>query len=288
MLKIAILHANSMIKLTQWGHPSDTCKKIFITSRGSFIKNINKADCVLVIHRFDINLLKSIKKPIIFFYGDYRSPILSETYNFMSMSKVVLLTWYRKDIYSKYNVFTVRQGVNPNVWCPIEGYEEKYDIVFSGSNYNSNIRMDIIDNLHRDFKLFVVGNGWPSYINSTSKKSPAGTNKFLNSGKVNVGIFNRQDNSDVKFLTSNRLYQGMACGKPHIGPRTIGLPTYFREIDYYMDYSDYSDLKTKINILLKNYRLRKRAGEAQRAAIIREHTVWHAWKRMETIIEANI
>jgi len=288
MLKIAILYPNKMVRLTQWGHPSDTCEKLFVTDANSFNELVPQADCAMIIHRFDMDLVKSIKKPIVFFYGDYRPELNYQTLTLMSMAKIVLTTWYREDIYSEFNAFAVRQGVNPDIWKPIPGCPEEHDVVFSGNNHGSDLRLNILEKLNNDFNLFIVGRNWPSYFNSTNKKTPLATNKFLNRGKVNVGIFNKRDNSNVKFLTSNRLYQGMACGKPHIGPHTIGLRSYFRPDDCYMDYTNYKDLKKTINKLLKNKKLRTNAAKAQRAAIVRENTVWHAWKRMETIIANNI
>lgn len=288
-MKIAFLYENPLAHRTQFGVHSATCEKIFIHDPNTAESQVEflRPDFLFVNKQFNIGVVKTLTRkglPLAYFYGDYRNPVPEYIEQFMALSSVTLLTWYRSDIFKKYNAFTVRQGANPKIWRPIPNSPKKYDVIFTGSNFGSSNRLNMLSRLNDDFNLFVVGNGWPEHFNSTLRKSPKGTNKFLQSARVNVGIFNRQDLSRLKYYTSNRLYQGMACGKPHIGPRTDGLSEYFRETDHYFDYRSYSDLKKKINILIKNHSLRRRAGEAQRAAIIRENTVWHAWQRMEKII----
>lgn len=290
-LKVLFLHRNPQFHRTQFGVESDTCEKLYcsVYNEAMSIVKRHKPDCIFVnkqFHRDTIKLITEYGCPMIYFYGDYREPILEETHIFMRMAKAVFLTWHRKDIYKTYNAHLTRQGVDAQLWKPLDNVEEEFDVVFTGGHYKRDVRTNIMSALNRDFNLLVVGQGWggTEFKNWEKKCPPANSNYHLNRGKVNIGTFSIQDISYLTYYTSNRLYQGMASGKPHIGPRTPRLEEFFRDEDGYQDYASYEELKYKINTFLNNPNLRKLTGAAQREAILRENTVWHAWKRMEKII----
>lgn len=295
MIKVLMLSKNPKFNETQHGVHSDTCEKLYCHNPGLALKRVkkHKPDCIFVSKQYDLETIRTIITygcPLMYFYGDYRVPILDTTHFFMKRARAVMLTWKRPDIYKMYNCYLTRQGVNADIWKPLENVMEDYDVVFTGGNYGRAIRLDIIKRLREDFKILLVGPNWHEYPYFRPKSPFPDSNFYLNQGSVNIGTFSVGDFSDLMYYTSNRMYQGMASGKPHIAVKTPRLASCFEPEDHFLQYParDYDALKKIIIELLNDKPLRVKIGKAQRAAILRDNTIWHAWQRMEKVIRENL
>ena len=189
------------------------------------------------------------------------------------------------------NPHVVRRATDPNQFHPLPEIEPIYDVVFAGNNSGGEPRMKVMEFLHKNFNLYIVGAGWPKKFNQLGRKTSnyAGLNKHLNEGKVTVGAFNLIDKvkDGASYYTSNRPYQNMAVGRPHISPYCPGVHEFFEK--GYLDYKDLDQLKTQIEILLStSQEKRDEIGRVQRNEIVTRHTYAHAWKYMEEIIEKNL
>lgn len=296
-MKILMLSRRPNYHLSRHGFEVKTCEKIFCYDPEIAMHMVKKEkpDYIFVDKRFDLDTVKAIVDygcPMAYFYGDYRHKLSKGVLAFLSMARVAMLTWYRKDIYDKYNAYFVPESVNTNVWCPLEGIKEKFDVVFTGGTFwKKGIRPKIMSRVNKDFKLLVVGSGWTGrqeFINSVEKSSPSDSNYHLNRGKVNIGAFGVGNFSKLTYYTSNRLYRGMATGKPHIGIRTPKLAECFRPEDMYLEYSTYGELRSIIKSLLRDDDLRKKVGIAQRKAILRQNTWSYIWNKREQLMRENL
>jgi len=285
-MTIAVLYKNPLGHLTQWGAFMD---RVFIYDPSDAVDRVSrvKPDWLFVNKGFDEGVVEALVKqgfPLCYFYGDYRHSLGRAFYWHASVASVVLTTWFREDISST----VVRQGIDPLMWYPIYESPEVYDVGFCGNWGGGSLRIRVLEALSRDFKLLVIGSGWSSRLpNATcvGHKDPPSANKYLSLCRTTVGAFNFEDLSNLRYYTSNRLYQCMATGKVYVGPFTKDLHKYFSPRDAYMDYSGYADLKTKLKYLLglpKKKRLE--LGRAQHDWVMRDNTIRHACRRIEEVL----
>lgn len=173
---------------------------------------------------------------------------------------------------------------------PIPKIEPIHDVVFAGNNIGGKPRMKVIEFLHKNCNLYIIGAGWPKKFNQLGRKTGfVELNRLLNSAKVTVDIFNLYDivAEGTSHYTSNRPYQNMAVSRPHIQPYCSGVEEFFEH--GYLNYKSLDHLKTQIEILLNiSQKKRDEIGSIQRKEIVTRHTYAHAWANMEKIIEKDL
>jgi spore maturation protein CgeB len=305
-VKIAFIDKTVKAQLTQWGVKSATCEKKFFHNINTLKDELTfyKPDAVFINKGSTLNYeavrLATLPYFKVYFLGDYRLPFPGWAYAFATMCDIVLFTW--KDIavweslkkMGQRDIFYVHQGINPDVFRPLPEIKKNLDITFGGGFYGVNFsdaaeRLKTVEFLQSKYKTLVAGDGWPSHINSVKRMNHFSLNRFHNRARVTVGIHNRVfDRYGIKYGTSNRLYQCMATGVPHIAQYSPGISELFDSDGGYLDWKTHEDLATAIDWLLSNPEAAEKTGEKQRAQIIKYHTTLHAWMRMENIIRRCI
>jgi len=234
--------------------------------------------------------IKNTKAAYIF--ADYRNPLPQFALQLSHMSNITLTSWKQPELWKTLkNPHVVRRATNPNKFHPLPEIEPTYDVVFAGNNAGGKPRMKVLEFLHKNFNLYIVGAEWPKKFNQLGRKTSNyhALNKHLNEGKVTVDIFNRTNmvEEGVSYYTSNRPYQNMAVGRPHISPYCPGVSEFFEK--GYLDYKDLDDLKYQIESLLRQPQwVRDALGDVQRQEIITRHTFAHVWADMEKLIEQKL
>lgn len=298
IIKIAFINRTVQAQLTQWGVESPTCQKKFLHNMETLQGDLKEfaPDCVFMNKGSTISyeIIRLAIKPYksVYFLGDYRNPFPRWAYAYATLFDMVLFTWEDTKIWNSIremgqkNIFCVHQGISPKVFKPLpDVMSKKFDVTFGGGYYGDNFsnaaeRLKTIKFLNERYNLQVIGDGWPSYIPSIPRVNHHELNKIHNQSKVTVGIHNRIFGKyGVKYGTSNRLYQCMAIGVPHI---TQYSPEVSKLFDMgYMDWKTRDELAQKIDALLPDTELRHVIGKIQRHQIKKYHTTLHAWLRIE-------
>jgi spore maturation protein CgeB len=133
--------------------------------------------------------------------------------------------------------------------------------------------------IEKGYDLKVVGDGWPKDINAMPRQGFVELNKTINQAKLTVGISHF---IDVPGYTSNRLYQCMATGVPHIAWHSPKVAKIFKH--GYTSVKSYDELDEKIELYLESNVRRGFAGNCQHGEIYNRHTIYHAWNRIEDIL----
>ena len=223
------------------------------------------------------------------FYGDYRNPPPQHAVIMSHMCDITLINW--KSPVWKYfkNPHVVTQGTSVKVFKPLPQAHISYDVAFGGNNYGGIPRQKVLEFLHKNFKLLVIGNGWPKNWNVIDRKGFIGLNRHLNTAKITVGAYNWTDyqKENVEFGTSNRTYQNMAVGRPHSAPYSKGIRSIFKH--GYLDYKNLDDLGNKVvKLLSMTQEARDHIGQIQRNEIASRHTYAHTWQKIQKIVEENL
>lgn len=225
-----------------------------------------------------------------YFYGDYRNPLPQHALQFSRMCDITLTTWKCPVVWKTLkNPHVVRMGTKVEFFHLIPEIEPIYDVAFGGSNFGGDPRMKVLEFLHKNFNLYVVGNGWPANWNTVKRQNLIKLNRHLQKAKITVGVFNRTDMAaqNIEYYTSNRLYQNMAIGRPHIAPTCIGVASFFEA--GYIEYRDLEELGLLIKHILKMpQEQRDFIGEVQRNEIVSHHTHAHSWAMMQKVVEDNL
>jgi spore maturation protein CgeB len=257
---------------------------------------INKGDAMN-----DIKFIQSITSSYrtAYWYGDWRNSISEYVYAWASNAGVAFfnvddkpLRFQLKQMGQK-NIFTVHQGADPLTFKPLEDVEKKYDIGFGANFYgrrsfeNSGLRIDVVRFLRdKGYNICVVGEGWPADIPCLPHKTPIELNKFYNECRITIGISHY---TNVKYGVSNRLYQCMAVGVPHVNWFTPGMNELFDNDkdtgQTYIEVKNYSELIKEIDKLLNDDIWNYTIGGRQRNQIIKYHTFECAWQRIENYIK---
>jgi len=227
-----------------------------------------------------------------YLYADYNNPLPDFMIELSHMSDITVTSWKHPGLWKLLkNPHVIRRGTDTNLFYPLPDVEPIYDIVFVGNNFGGKPRMKVINFLHQHFNLYIVGAGWDKQFNQLGKKSKSykHLNYLLNLGKTTVDIFNLYDiiKDGTSHYTSNRPYQNMAVGRPHIQPYVPGVGEFFEK--GYLNYKSLDNLKYGINRLLEMTQSeRDLIGRVQRNEIVTRHTLVHSWKYMENLIERNL
>lgn len=234
-----------------------------------------------------------------YWYGDWRATIPEYTYDWALNAGVAFFNVSSSSLRShlkamgQKNVFTIHQGADPKTFKPLEGVKTKYDIGFGANFYGeksfeqSKLRIDVVRFLmNKGYKICVVGDGWPKDIPSLPRKNSIELNKFYNECRMTIGISHF---GTLKYGVSNRLYQCMAVGVPHINWFTPGMNELFDNDEKtgrtYIEVKNYTELIEEINELLNDNDWNSTIGFRQRNQIIKYHTFECAWQRIENYIK---
>jgi hypothetical protein len=236
------------------------------------------------------NAIKNTKAAYI--YADYTDPLPPFTIQLSQMSDITLTTWKNPKLWKHLkNPHVGKRATDSNQFYPIPEIKPIHDVVFAGNNFGGKPRMEVMEFLNKHFDLFIVGGGWPPKFKQHGRqsKSYVELNRLLNTGKITVGAFNLIDKAKtgVSYYTSNRPFQNMAIGRPHITPHSPGVEEYFEK--GYLDYDNLSSLRIQIEtLLLASQEQRDEIGKIQREEIVTRHNYIHAWEHMRGIIEKNL
>jgi len=226
-----------------------------------------------------------------YLYADYRNPLPKFTIEFSKMANITLTSWKHPKLWKTLkNPHVVMRATDPTEFFPIPEIKPEYDVVFGGNNFGGDPRMKVMNFLNKHFNLFIIGAGWPSKFNSSGKaRSYIHLNRTLNKGKVTVGAFNLIDKfkDGTSYYTSNRPYQNMAVGRPHLSPHCPGVSEFFK--NGYMEYMNLGHLKELVELLLNmTQKERDKIGKIQRKEIVENHTYKHGWEYMEKVVKENL
>jgi hypothetical protein len=288
--KIAVIDKNPDARFTQWRAISDPKK--FFHNDNTLIEDIITYNPDLVFINKG-NTFKNIFPAVtgrktIYFYGDYYRPIPGYVQYYGSLCDFVILTNKDKQVWKSIdnkNIYFVSQGVDIDLFYPI-CTTKQYDIIFA-ANYlgpkflGSDIRLEFarfIKNL--PYKTAIIGNGWPLDIEALPRQGVIQLNRTINESRLTVGMSHFVD---VPYYTSNRLYQCMATGVPHIAWASPRVKSLFRQ--GYIEVDSYEKLGLCIKKLLENHELRLDYGMKQFFEVRNHHTIFHFWEKVEAILE---
>lgn len=296
-MRIAFIDKTANAQHAQFGVKSPTCEKKFFHNISSLkidLKNY-KPDAVFINKGSTLNYeeVRLAIKPYfsVYFLGDYRNPFPAWAAAYATTCNMVLFTWKDPNIYSELksmgqrNIFCIHQGINPDVFRPLPGSPKVYQVAFGGNFHGINFsnaaeRLKNVRFLNQHYNFQVIGGGWPSDVGALPRKNHPSLNRILNQAHITVGIHNRLFHKyGVKYGTSNRLFQCMAIGIPHVAQQSPGIHELFD--DSYIEWVDRKDLLRKIDWLLSCPDIAREVGQKQRECIINNHTTIHAWMRME-------
>ena len=292
-MKLAIIDKNPDARFTQW-RAAPNPKKFFHrdSTLVQDIKNYNPNVIFINKAASFTNIIKAIKNyKSAYFYGDWYQPIANYVKLHAKAADVVLFTnndpaiRYELKMLGQKNVHFVSQGVDIELFKPLH-VDKKYDIVFPGNYFGtkfcgSELRLNLVRHLiDSNYNVTVIGDGWPKDINALPRQGVIKLNKTLNQARVSVGISHFVD---VPLYTSNRLYQCMATGTPHISWHSPKIKSLFKL--GYLEVSSYKELDENLEELLASRAKRKFVGAVQVSEIKQRHTIFHAWNRIQKILE---
>jgi spore maturation protein CgeB len=201
----------------------------------------------------------------------------------------VLLTNKEREFWKQLdnkNIFFVSQGVDTDIFKPVCTKKE-YDIVFA-ANYlgtkflGSDIRLEFARHIKAmGYETLIVGNGWPDDVGTVPRQGMHDINMTMNKSKITVGMSHFVD---VPYYTSNRLYQAMATGVPHVAWHSPGVDKIFNQ-GYIKNINSYERFDHVVKKLLENVELRLNIGMKQFFEIKNHHTIFHFWEKVEAILE---
>jgi hypothetical protein len=288
--KLAIIDKNPDAKFTQWRAAAEPKK--FFHKDNSLATDIKKYDPDFIFINKG-NTFKNIPSAIagkksIYFYGDYYRPIPKYVPYYSSLCSAVVLTNKDRALWRSLgnkNIYFASQGVDVEIFKPV-CMKKKYDVIFAGNYYGtkflgSDIRLEFaryIKNL--PYKTEIIGDGWPLDIDALPRQGMADLNQSINASMLTAGMSHF---IDVPFYTSNRLYQSMATGVPHIAWHSPKVRSIFRH--GYLEVSSYKQMSIFIKKLLKHHEMRLNIGMRQFSEIRNYHTIFDFWNKIEKIMK---
>lgn len=291
MRKVAVIDKNPQAHFTQWRAIPDPKK--FFHNDTALVKDIKKYDPDLIFINKGLrftNIIEAIRGyRSVYFYGDYYRPAAEYVRAYAKACDVVLLTNKDRDFWSQLendNIFFVSQGVDVQYFKPVN-CEKNCDIVFA-ANYlgpkfiGSDIRLKFARHIKSlPYKTKIVGNGWPEDIGALPRQGVIELNMTINQSRLTAGMSHFVD---VPYYTSNRLYQSMATGVPHIAWHSPGVSKIFNN-GYIANIDSYDKFDCAVETLLSNDALRLNVGMRQFSEIRNHHTIFHFWQRVERILK---
>lgn len=318
-MKIAFIDKNPNASTAQFGVHEES--KFFNNTTPNLVKAVSayNPDVVFINkgNKFRSEDLLSIMKDrfSVYFYGDYRGDeIPYYARNLAETANLFLPTWYNEELFKNLkqdNIEVVHQGTDTNIFKPLPDIEKKYAVCFVANYYDeetryrisegefgyrkdlseilpeSDLRLEIADTLAekygKDFAL--AGVGWPESLKAKctylGKTNHVQTNLVYNESLCSVGVSHYLN---VEYMTSNRLFQAMASGTPHIAWYSPKVEELFDE-DSYLDAKNIHELLLIVEALIAHPSTAKSMGEDQRNCILERHTIERAWDRILKVIE---
>lgn len=250
----------------------------------------------------------------VYFYGDYRgSEIPYYARNLAEIANLFLPTWYNEDVFkilNQKNIEVVHQGTDVNIFKPLLDVEKKYVVAFVANYFDEETRYRISEGEfgyrkdlseilpESDLRLMialalaekygkdfvVAGTGWEKHLDGKctllGKTNHEETNLVYNQSICSIGVSHYLN---VDYMTSNRLFQAMASGTPHIAWYSPKVAELFD--DSYIDVKDIFELKNVITTFVLSGNFDRKFGNSQRNCILERHTLEKAWERILKIIE---
>jgi spore maturation protein CgeB len=293
MRRLAIIDKNKNAPQSQWKAAPDPKK--FFHNDNNLVDQIQKynPDIIFINKGGLMNIARAVQGfKSVYFYGDFYDPIPAYVKEFAEITNAVIFTnkdpvlwWWMKKNYNS-NVFFCSQGADTDIFKPLPDEPKKYDIVFGGNYFGSRFigatrRLQMLRFLlKKGYNLMAVGDNWPKDIPSIVRQPHVQYNKIINQAKITVGMSHF---INIPYYTSNRLYQMMATGVPHISWYSPDVKKIFKS--GYIDAGDPDELIELIDHFLPNDKARRQTGQEQRSEILENHTIHHAWQRMEKILQ---
>jgi len=289
--KIAVIDKNPQAHFTQWRAIPDPKK--FFHNNASLVQDIKDYNPDLIFINKGVkftNIIVAIADyKSVYFYGDYYRPVAEYVKAYAKACDVVLLTNKNRQFWSQLendNIFFVHQGVDVKYFHPVS-CEKKHDIVFAANYFGpkfigSDIRLEFARHIKSmPYKTLIVGNGWPKDIEAIPRQGVLELNNTLNESRLTAGMSHF---IDVPYYTSNRLYQCMATGVPHIAWHCPGVENIFNK-GYIANINTYEKFDSVVEKLLCNHELRLNIGMQQFSEIRNHHTIFDFWQQVERILD---
>jgi hypothetical protein len=250
----------------------------------------------------------------VYFYGDYRgTEIPYYAKKLAEIANLFLPTWYNEKIFknlNQKNIRVVHQGTDVNTFRPLPDIEKKYTVAFVANYFDeetryrmsegefgyrkdlsevlpeSELRLEVAIKLVEKYgKEFVIaGTGWEKYLQNKctllGKTNHEETNLVYNQSLCSIGISHYLN---VDYMTSNRLFQAMASGTPHIAWHSPKVDELFD--DSYLETDSVVQLLSLVGHFVKYPIEALSYGVSQRNCILERHTLEKAWDRILKIIE---
>lgn len=262
--------------------------------RSGTAQNVNKynPDAVFIFSKASTEYVRPAieGRTSAYYFVDFRPTVPFYVKEFCSITSMAIFAFRRKDYFKlsrDRESHFAWLGTNPDLFFRIPEVMKDHDVVFGGNYYNCRKRSEVIRFLKKHYRVLVVGRNWgKARIECTGRKNLIEMNRQFNRAYVSIGIHNMDMDYEalgVSCATSNRLFQNMAMGIPHIAPYAPGVASQFS--DGYMDYRSLSELKEKIDWLLGMSQAdRDKIGDNQRMQIVENHTHAHSWSRIESFL----
>jgi len=296
MRKLAIIDKNSKANFSQWQAAIEPKK--FFHNDNNLVSDMKKYNPdIIFINKGNVfsNIPQAIKEfKSVYFYGDFYRPIPQYVIEYSKIVDAVIFTNKDKELWiniknnaNQKNIYFVSMGTDIEIFKPLENVEKKYDIIFPGNYFGKNfcgsdIRLNLVKHLKDiNYNFQVIGDGWPKEINAISRQGHHDLNLSINQAKITVGMSHF---IDIPYYTSNRLYQCMATGVPHITWYSPGVRSLFKKS--YLDVNSYQQLDNMIYGLIKNKVKRNFFGLSQRYEIKNHHTIFDFWQQIENILQS--
>lgn len=186
-----------------------------------------------------------------------------ETWNYDPVDIVYIAQEINNELYPAHKTKILPLAADPDLHKPIPNTRETYDIGFIGNDTYPE-RNAMLKMLGRNFNLMRA-------------TTAAGLAYSLALSKCKLA-FNCSLREDVNM----RFYEAQSCGKCLLTDRLPENLKYGKPGSDYVEYSNETELFTKVKMLLSNPALIKKIGKNARQNIIANHTYNH---RLNTVID---
>jgi spore maturation protein CgeB len=222
-----------------------------------------------------------VKTKIFLWYGDQRGGAIESVAKIGAACDALLLNNHHRSQWNDYyklgvkKIYEHHSASDTSIFAPITTEnDECYDVAFFGGNYGTKFpesenRLKLIKRLHNKFNLIVYGLNWPNYFNRGGRVYREHFSKAVARAKITIGInaFN-----NIAGYTSNRAWNCMACGKPHVMWYYLDAESMFKNWDNVIWFKDIDDSVKIIKELINDKDTRTSIGDSGRKHIIENHT----------------
>ncbi len=252
---------------------------------------INKAELV------SPAVIAQIKKKapealILYWYGDQRGKALPEIAAMGREADALLINNSDKNQFFQYydmgveKIFTHHTATDLDTFKYLHGTEE-FDAVFIGSNYNdrfpdSMTRLRLMKRATEKNNMILYGNNWPNHFQRGGQVYGKDFSVAVARSKMTLGI-NAYNN--ICGYTSNRTWNSLACGRPHLVYYYLGIEEMFDNYKHLIWFKNISEALKIIKELKKDEVLRNEIGRNGRDLIAEKHTYYHRALEIKDLYE---